>query len=182
LQKHLSNKDIKKPDIKTKPSLQKRLRTLTAAAVFAAVTMIMTAFIHVPAFFGYIHPGDAVIFLGAALLPAPFAAAAAGIGAGFADLIAGYPLYIPATVIIKAVMTIPFSNKGKIIDRHNSIAAAAAVIIGAGGYLLYDFFIYGAGAISALPLNIVQEIISVIIFICLGLMIDRSGIKKFLTF
>jgi hypothetical protein len=79
-------------------------------------------------------------------------------------------------------MTLFFKRGTNIINKRNICACLAALIIGAGGYLLYDVLIYGAGAIASLPLNILQEIISVTIFIVLGKIIDGSGVKKYLTF
>lgn len=158
------------------------MSAVTAAAIFAAVTAILTAFVRVPVPPGFVHLGDAVIFLASALLPAPLAAAAAATGGGFADLIAGYPLYIPATVLIKAAMTIPFGKASRIITGRNILACVFAVLIGAGGYLAYDFLLYGDGALMALPANIFQEIASGIIFIIIGGIIDKSGVKKYFRF
>ena len=45
---------------------------------------------------GYIHLGDALIYLAAVLLPAPYAMAAGAIGGGLADLLTA-PVWAPAT-------------------------------------------------------------------------------------
>ena len=60
---------------KTKISVNTRLITLSA--VFAAMTYALTAFLHIPTAKGYIHIGDAVIFIAASLLPKPYAMASA---------------------------------------------------------------------------------------------------------
>ena len=55
---------------------------LVTAGLFAAMITIMTAYIfHVPygANGGYIHFGDALIYLGAVFLPRPYALAAAAV-------------------------------------------------------------------------------------------------------
>ena len=55
---------------------QTKLQSLVTAAILAAAITIMTAFLfHVPigATGGYVHFGDALIYLSAALLPAPYA-------------------------------------------------------------------------------------------------------------
>lgn len=58
----------------------KNLRCGVAAAMFAALTCVLTMFIKIPIMGGqgYIHPGDMVIYLAASILPLPFAAAGAG--------------------------------------------------------------------------------------------------------
>ena len=52
---------------------------------------------------GYIHFGDAIIYLTATLLPAPYAIAAAAIGGGLADLLTA-PMWILPTIIIKMLI------------------------------------------------------------------------------
>ena len=99
-----------------------RIRLLTSTAIFAAMITVMTAYIcHVPvgANGGYIHFGDSLIYIAATLLPTPYALAAAAIGGGMADLLTS-PMWAPATIIIKMIITIPFTNKTeKIVNVHN---------------------------------------------------------------
>jgi uncharacterized repeat protein (TIGR04002 family) len=165
-------RDLRKIDIKL----------YARAAIFAAVILVATAFVRVPGPLGFMHLGDAVIFLAAALLPTPLAAAAA-LGAGAADLIAGYPIYIIPTIIIKALMTLPFkkADYGKnvnIVSVRNIIAAIISSFIGAGGYLITELILYGEGAYLSLPFNLIQEAAGTLIFIGVGTAIDRSAVKK----
>lgn len=56
---------------------------ITVTGLFAAMIALMTAYIfHIPygANGGYIHFGDALIYIAAVLLPRPYALAAAAIG------------------------------------------------------------------------------------------------------
>ena len=60
---------------------RKLLKRICTAAVFAAIVFIATGFLpRIPIGSGYVHIGDAAIYLCAAMLPAPFAAPAAAIG------------------------------------------------------------------------------------------------------
>jgi uncharacterized repeat protein (TIGR04002 family) len=159
------------------------IKAYAEAAVFAAVIMVATAFVRVPGPLGFMHLGDAVIFLAAVLLPTPLAAAASALGAGAADIIAGYPVYIIPTIIIKALMTLPFKkadyrNNINIITLRNIIACIISTVIGAGGYLLTELILYGNGAFLSLPFNFIQEAAGVLIFIAIGSAIDRSDVKK----
>ena len=82
-----------------------RTRLLVTAALFAAVITLTTAYLlHIPVPTGYVHLGDAFVYLAASLLPAPYAVVAAAIGAGLADLLT-YPAWMPATLVIKAVFS-----------------------------------------------------------------------------
>ena len=61
---------------------------ITVTGLFAAMIALMTAYIfHIPygANGGYIHFGDALIYIAAVLLPRPYALAAAAIGGGVID-------------------------------------------------------------------------------------------------
>ena len=55
---------------------------------------------------GYMNLGDTVVLLGAFLLGPWYGALAGGIGSAMADALAGYMVYAPATLVIKAVMAI----------------------------------------------------------------------------
>lgn len=74
-----------------------QLRTMLTAALFAAAIAVTTAYIiHIPLpTGGYIHPGDALIYLAACLLPTPWAVAAAAVGAGLADLLTAPQWVLP---------------------------------------------------------------------------------------
>ena len=83
-----------KENIKTADTVKR----ITATAVMAALTTLMTAYIfHIPVGVngGYVHLGDTMIYLAAAFLPLPYACAAGAIGGGLADL-----LTAPVSLII----------------------------------------------------------------------------------
>lgn len=89
------------------------MKRITATAVMAALTTLMTAYIfHIPVGVngGYVHLGDTMIYLAAAFLPLPYACAAGAIGGGLADLLTA-PVWAPATIIIKMLICLPFSSK-----------------------------------------------------------------------
>ena len=97
--------------IQGKTTEREKTVKMAAAGLFAAMIAVMTAYIcHIPygANGGYIHFGDALIYLAAVFLPRPYALAAAAIGGGAADLLTA-PMWIPATVIIKMMIVLPFS-------------------------------------------------------------------------
>ena len=91
-----------KENIKTADTVKR----ITATAVMAALTTLMTAYIfHIPVGVngGYVHLGDTMIYLAAAFLPLPYACAAGAIGGGLADLLTA-PVWAPATIIIKMLI------------------------------------------------------------------------------
>ena len=81
------------------------------------------------------------------LLGPLYAALASGIGSALADLAAGYPLYIPATFVIKAGMALlaailcrkTHSPLRRILS---ALLAEATMVL---GYFLYEWVLYGIG-------------------------------------
>ncbi len=78
-----------------------KTRKLTTTAVTAALVYVVTLLlvIQIPAVKGaYFNLGDVIIYCAAYIMGGPYAAVAAAIGSGFADLTVGSTIYIPATV------------------------------------------------------------------------------------
>ena len=169
----------------TNSSIQTHTRTrlLTVTALFAAMITIMTAYLfHVPvgANGGYIHFGDALIYLAAVLLPRPYAMAAAAIGGGMADLLTA-PMWAPATVIIKMLITLPFTNRSdKIVTVRNVIASIIAFLISGTGYYLAETLLFGSKTAFLMSISgsCIQSGGSAIIFVLFGIVLDRMGLKK----
>ena len=160
---------------------QNKLKYMVMAAVFAAMIYVMTAFLHVPTHQGYIHVGDGVIYLAAALLPAPYAAAAGAIGAGLSDYLSGYALWVVPTMLIKSSSALLFTGrKPTIITKRNILALFPAALLCAGGYYLTGALLYGSfiTALADVPTNLVQSAASSALFVFLGLALDRMGFKK----
>ena len=159
--------------------MNSQVKKLTFTALMAAMITIFTAYIcHIPVGQngGYIHFGDSLIYIAACLLPWPYAMTAAAIGGGMADLLTA-PVWAPATIIIKALISIPFTNKSdKIATARNVISTIIAFAISATGYAIAEAFItYGftkqafTGLIAIIPVSVpgscIQSGGSAIIFV-----------------
>ena len=158
-------------------------RLLTLSGLFTAVIFVTTAYIHIPTGMGYTHAGDGFIFLAAAMLPKKYAVPAAAAGAALADLASGMSIWIPATVIIKALTVLPFTSKhGKTLVPRNYAALIPALILCAGGYSIYEALIMTDGSASAafaaafgqVPFYAVQIGIGAAVFTALGRAADAS--------
>ncbi len=163
---------------------RKAIVSLIIAALFAAMITVLTAYIcHIPfgGNSGYIHFGDAFIYLAACLLPTPYAIIAGALGAGLADFLTA-PLWVPYTLIIKSLITLSFSSKTKkIINLRNIIAAIIGGMITVGGYYLAEVFILDFNWVAplvAIPGNLVQAVGSAGIFIAIGFALDKADFKK----
>ena len=73
-----------------KTQMHEKQRYLVLSAMFAAIiALTITYLFHIPTgVTGYIHLGDAFIYLAGSFLPAPYACAAAALGGGLADIMA----------------------------------------------------------------------------------------------
>lgn len=150
---------------------RKTTRLLCQTAAFAAMIYICTALLHIPSHTGYTHVGDGVLFLAACLLPAPYAAAAGAVGAGLADLLSGYALWMPATIIIKSVTAFCFSRSTeRIICPRNLWALIPAWTVCIVGYYAYESLITGnwLAPMAGIPGYITQSALSTVVFVVLG--------------
>lgn len=161
----------------------KNTKNIGLAAVLAALTTVMTAYVcHIPmpATGGYIHFGDSLIYLAAALLPKPYAMAVGAIGGGMADLLTA-PMWAIPTVIIKMLIVLPFSSKAnKIITKRNVIATVLAFIISSTGYFLAESLIFGfeLSFIMSVSGSFIQSFGSAIAFVIFGIALDKMKIKN----
>ena len=156
-----------------------KLNRLMTAGVFAAVIFVATMLhVNIPNN-GYVHLGDAFLYLSACVLPLPYAMAAGAIGEAFSDALSA-PVYIPATLIIKAVLVLFFTSKTeKFIVRRNVIGLILAGITGLLGYFIYESFLY---SVPAAAFNVLfgwtQPVASGVVFILLGSAFDRMHLKE----
>ena len=171
----------------TRTSQSEKLKRIVLTGVFSALIFVFTAYIHVPTGSGYTHAGDGLIYLSASILPMPYAIASAVIGGALADGLSGYPVWIPATIVIKAHTAMFFTNKGdRIVTKRNLLAVIPSLIICVVGYSLYEGFVITKGlsasgiiaAFTQTPAYIIQIIASTALYIAAGTALDKAGLKK----
>ena len=160
------------------------LRCLTTAAVFAAAIFVSTYFLHIPTplFGGYVHPGDTFIYLAGCFLPTPYAMAAASIGAALSDaLTPNAAIYVPATIVIKALLSLYFTSKSeKILTKRHIAGIFLAGITGLAGYFVWESIIFRSvpAALFNAMFGALQPVMSGIFFVLLGLALDKTNIKR----
>ena len=167
----------------------KKTNNLILTALFAALIFVTVRFI--PAFplgnMGYVNFGDTFIYLGALMLPAPFAMLAGAVGAGLADLSFNAVLWVIPTVIIKSLLALaaqPFTKYAKGVWRDIGIALCGVITV--GGYYLAEvvllrFFIAAAdgwhaafiGAAASILGNTMQALVCGIAFVLISSAMHR---------
>ena len=157
-----------------------RTRLLVTAALFAAVITLTTAYLlHIPVPTGYVHLGDAFVYLAASLLPAPYAVAAAAIGAGLADLLT-YPARMPATLVIKAVVALFFTARGEtLLCRRNVAALFAAAVFSPAAYGAANAVMMGTplGFWPQFVPTFIQAAANGVVYAVLARALDTVGLK-----
>ena len=155
----------------------KKIVKISYTALFSALIFVLTMFIKITIPSGYVHCGDAMIYLCAVLLGSPWAVIAGALGEGLADIAGGFAVYFPATVIIKAVIALLFSlckNDKKLFTLKSCIMTLPAAIVTAGGYFLADMIIDKSYAFVDIPGNIVQAVGSAVLFVITAAALDKT--------
>lgn len=149
-----------------------KTKSMVLTALFAALTCVATMSLHIPTpgTGGYIHPGDALVVISGILLGPVHGALAAGIGSALADFMGGYMIYVPITFFVKSLIAVicycsyhKLLNKVKPMLIKTIITGCFSTLTVAFGYLFFEYFMYGAGALASVPANIIQGISGLII-------------------
>ena len=132
-------------------------KRLAFLSVFTALVLVMTMFVKFPnPAMGYTNLGDAFIFLGAMCFGPAFAMISGGIGSALADVLSGYAMYAPFTLVVKgaegflAGVVLHALLKAK-CNRHAAalLSAAVAACEMVAGYFLANAALYGGFAAAA---------------------------------
>ncbi|MCM1506110.1 MAG: ECF transporter S component [Ruminococcus flavefaciens] len=157
-----------------------RIRLLTLTGMLTALTTVATIVIQIPTpTKGYVNLGDTIVNISAWILGGMYGGFAGGVGSALADIITGYAIYAPATLIIKFLMAFAcFKVYSVCRKKLNSLASRiisviVSEIIMITGYDIFTGFMYHSvhSAIFAIPEFVVQGIMgavfSVVLYECI---------------
>lgn len=158
-------------------------KIMALAAVFTALTYVFTAFINirlpVTANGGLIHLGNIPLFISAITFGSSIGAISGGIGMALFDLLSGWTVWAPFTLIIVALMG---HTMGKIIGRAYSMSRIIIAIIVAGmikvaGYYIAEVILYGsfAAPLTSIPGNILQISAAAVIVIPIAPLLKKTA-------
>lgn len=157
------------------------VKGMTICAMFIALTYVATAFINIrlpwQANGGLIHLGNVPLFVCAVVFGKKKGAIAGGIGMALFDLLSGWVMWAPFTLVIVSLMgfivglvtekkkTFPFMIVGFVL----------AVIIKIVGYYIAEGIIYGnwVAPVTSIPGNIVQVVTGAVISVPLILALKK---------
>lgn len=165
----------------------KRLRRLVLSALFASLICLATFVIKIPLpAAGYVHLGDGFVILSGWILGPLYGSLSAGVGSMLADVLAGYPVYAPATLVIKALAAFFAAAVWKWADgkKIHTIAAYALSGFSGGiavpaGYFVFEWFVYSPGIAAADVIgNSLQAVVGIACAAAVYSSLDKSGVIK----
>lgn len=168
---------------RTKTKTMDQVRFLTITALGTALVYVFTAFINVrlpiAAAGGLIHLGNVPLFIFAILFGKKTGAIAGGVGMGLFDLLSGWTLWAPFTLVIVALMGYVM---GLITEKKKGygwyvVAMLAACAIKIVGYYIAEGIIYGNWITPALsiPGNLVQIGVAAVIVLILIVPLKKAA-------
>ncbi len=167
---------------------------LVLAALFTALTAVATLVIRIPSpMNGYVNLGDVIVLMNGWMLGPVWGTFAAGVGSMLADLIAGYAVYAPGTLVIKAICALTasliFRALKKDAEKHviritkRVISALISEMIMVAGYFGYAAILMGNGLSAALsiPGNCTQAVVGILLGTIITEVLMRNGrIREYL--
>lgn len=170
--------------------------SIVQIALMIALTTVVTMTIRIPTYTGYTHLGDSMIFLAVILFGRKKAIVSAGLGMCLADILSGYLVWAPFTLVIKASMALiagTIAYRGD-YNGDNMINNIFAFII-AGIWMILAYYFAGAIitrfvlaqnatfaqslvlSLKDIPANFVEVAVGIILAVPLGKMIKKSGYR-----
>ena len=149
----------------------KKTKRLALAGQLCGATLLLTLLsIPLPSGYGYVNLGDAGVFLCVCLLPGGLGALAAGVGAALADLILGWAVYAPVTLLIKGLTALLAGLALRRAKKAGLPLSLLCCLLVPLGYFLYETILLTApvAAVNVLP-NALQAAIGA----ALGTLVGR---------
>ena len=149
----------------------KKTKRLALAGQLCGATLLLTLLsIPLPSGYGYVNLGDAGVYLCALLLPGGLGALAAGVGAALADLILGWAVYAPVTLLIKGLTALLAGLALRRAKKAGLPLSLLCCLLVPLGYFLYETILLTApvAAVNVLP-NALQAAIGA----ALGTLVGR---------
>lgn len=169
-----------------------RTRDMVAAAIFVALTAVVTRYtaFPIPATRGFFNLGEVVIYVAAIVYGPLVGLLAGGVGSALADVWAQAPYYAPFTLVIKGV-------EGFVVGRLAGSTGGSRVratlmggaLMVAGYFLAQTFFATTLGiaptsgtaataALAELPFNVVQVAVGMIVALLVTARVSRAAMVR----
>lgn len=170
---------------------------MVLTAMMICLIMVAILFVRIPIPFtqGYVHLGDAMIFLAVLVLGWKYGALAAALGGMLGDLMGGFAMWAPWTFVIKGVMAILlgicimlFSKKAETSGRWfitgELVGMTVSGLFMTAAYYVAEGVMYGNWVVplAGIPWNIGQFIVGMIIASVLAAALCKTPAKKYFVY
>lgn len=174
---------------KTLIGFDSKTREMTLTALLVALVFISTKFINfklpISINGGLVHMGNTMLFMSAIVFGSKKGAAAGAIGMGMFDILSGWAVWAPFTIVIRGIMgyiigTVA-NSKGR--DGKSFVWNLTGIVIGGlwmlAGYYGAEGLIYGnwITPVTSIPGNILQIVFGAVIGLPLSAALKRINIK-----
>lgn len=166
-------------------------------ALMMCIIMIAIMFIKIPIPFtqGYVHPGDAMIFLAVLVLGWKYGAVAAAFGGMLGDVMGGFAAWAPWTFCIKGIMAIilgliieaAFRKEGR--SKGSLMTVEILGMIAAGAFMTAAYYaaegiMYGNWIVPlmGIPWNIGQFAVGMVLAVILAEALCKTPAKVYFTY
>ena len=125
-------------------------KKIVLTAIMICFIIITTMFFKIPIPFanGYVHLGDAMVFLSVLILGTKQGALAAAIGSALGDVMGGFAIWAPWTLVIKGVMALilgafilKMTGNGRELKLRRASAIQAIGMLFAGLWMTFGYFV-----------------------------------------
>lgn len=179
--------------MQTKSTTMKMVMT----ALMMCIVIVAIVFIRIPIPFtqGYVHLGDAMIFLAVLILGWKHGALAAAVGGCMADILGGFAMWAPWTFAIKGIMAIILGLVIMLVSRKENIGKTqfiTAEIVGmiiAGAFMTVAYYVaegvmYGNWVVPVMgiPWNIGQFAVGMVVATVIATALCKTSARTFFTY
>ncbi|NLD20197.1 MAG: ECF transporter S component [Clostridiales bacterium] len=170
---------------------------IVLTALMMCLIMVSILFIRIPIPFtqGYVHMGDAMIFLSVLILGWKYGALAAALGGALGDLIGGFAMWAPWTFGIKGIMAIIMGvvimavSKNENLSKGKFLFGEIVGIIISGVFMTAAYYaaegiMYGNWIVPlmGIPWNIGQFVVGMVIATVIATALCKTPAKSYFTY
>ncbi|MDO5491512.1 MAG: ECF transporter S component [Bacillota bacterium] len=174
-----------------------RVYHIVMTAMMMCIIMVSILLLRIPIPFtqGYVNLSDAMVFMAVIILGWRYGAVAAGLGSMLGDLMAGFAIWAPWSLGIKAGMAIIFGLilesalcRRKLSGRgFLSVEIVGMVLAGlfmAAGYYFAEGIMYGNWIVAVLgiPWNIAQFAVGIVLAVVLNIALAKTTLRTMMAY
>lgn len=174
-----------------------RVYHIVMTAMMMCIIMVSVLLLRIPIPFtqGYVNLSDAMVFMAVIILGWRYGAVAAGLGSMLGDLMAGFAMWAPWTLGIKAGMAVIF---GLILEsalcrrklsgrKFLSLEIAGMILAGlfmCAGYYFAEGVMYGNWIVAALgiPWNVAQFMVGTALAVALSSALAKTTLRTMMAY